>query len=200
MDKNEFIRNIRKGLDGIPEEDINHWCEYYSELIYDRIDEGMSEEEAVLTLGDTESIVKEILADTSFVTLVKRKVKKKSTYNGLGITAIIIGAPVWIPILIAVIAVLLSLYVTLWSIVISVWAVTVSFFASSLGTLFLSIRYLIETGVYEFFIAFGITLFLIGMGIVANMFSKLITKVLINLTKVFIRKLKLLFTRKGVIE
>ena len=196
MDKIDFIRKLRAGLDGIPDEDINHWCEYYSEIIYDRIDDGMSEEEAVSTLGAPESIVKEILSDTSFVNLVKRKVKKDSSIHGLSIAAIIIGAPVWIPILISVIALLLSVYVTLWSLVIAVWSVAVSFLVASIGTLFVSIRYLVETGVYEFSLAFGITLVLVGVGIFAILFSRLIAKALINLTKACIRKLKLFFVGK----
>ncbi len=200
MDKLDFIRKLRKGLDGIPDDDVNHWCEYYSEIIYDRIDEGMSEEEAVSTLGDPEVIVKDILSDVPIATLVKRKVKKNGTAHGFGIAAIIIGAVVWLPILVALIAVLFSLYITLWSLVVSVWATAISFFAASFGTLFISVRYLVETGVYEFMLTLGVTFVLVGVGIFSTLFSKLITKALVSLTKLCMRKLKLLFVGKEVAE
>jgi uncharacterized membrane protein len=39
---------------------------------------------------------------------------------------IVLGAPLWIPLLIAALAVLLSLYLSLWAIVLSLWAVCFS--------------------------------------------------------------------------
>lgn len=39
---------------------------------------------------------------------------------------LILGAPIWLSLLIALFAVALSLYVTLWSVIISLWAVFIS--------------------------------------------------------------------------
>ena len=40
MTKKEFLDELKKGLLGIPEEDINRSIEFYSEMIDDRIEDG----------------------------------------------------------------------------------------------------------------------------------------------------------------
>ena len=47
MSKTEFLTELKKALEGLPEEDIEKSLEYYSEMIDDRIEDGLSEEEAV---------------------------------------------------------------------------------------------------------------------------------------------------------
>ena len=49
----------------------------------------------------------------------------------MGVFLVILGAPLWIPILISVFAVIFSLYAALWSVVISLWA---SFIAVAVST------------------------------------------------------------------
>lgn len=44
---------------------------------------------------------------------------------------IVLGAPLWIPLLIAAFAVALALYVTLWAVIVSLWAVTLAAAASA---------------------------------------------------------------------
>ena len=64
MNKPEFLEALEKRLSGLPLEDIEKSKEYYSEMIDDRVEEGLSEEEAVEALGDIESIVSEIFSTT----------------------------------------------------------------------------------------------------------------------------------------
>lgn len=47
MNKQEFLVKLRKGLSGLPKEDIEERLTFYSEMIDDRMEEGLSEEEAV---------------------------------------------------------------------------------------------------------------------------------------------------------
>lgn len=42
MNKQDFLGALRRGLLGLPEEDIENSVEFYSEMIDDRIDEGRS--------------------------------------------------------------------------------------------------------------------------------------------------------------
>ena len=48
MSKQEFLAQLRKGLSGLPKEDLEERLTFYSEMIDDRIDDGMAEEEAVV--------------------------------------------------------------------------------------------------------------------------------------------------------
>lgn len=63
MSKREFLEAIRKGISSLSEEDISKSIRYYSEMIDDRIEDGMSEEDAVGAMGKPEAVINEILAE-----------------------------------------------------------------------------------------------------------------------------------------
>lgn len=54
MTKQEFLLRIRNGLAALPKEDIEKSVEYYREMIDDRMEDGLSEEEAVAAIGSPE--------------------------------------------------------------------------------------------------------------------------------------------------
>lgn len=54
MTKEQFLRAVRERLTGLPQSDIDRSLDFYSEMIDDRIDEGLSEEEAVAAMGSPE--------------------------------------------------------------------------------------------------------------------------------------------------
>ena len=45
MTKKEFLSGLRKKLSGLPQEDSEERLNFYSEIIDDRVEEGLSEEE-----------------------------------------------------------------------------------------------------------------------------------------------------------
>lgn len=47
MLKEEFLAQLRGGLAGLPQEDLEERLAFYSELLDDRMEEGLSEAEAV---------------------------------------------------------------------------------------------------------------------------------------------------------
>ena len=112
MNKQNFLAMLSQQLHGLPEEDIHKSLEYYTEILEDRMEEGMSEEEAVAALGSMEEITDQIFAETSIPKLVKAKVQTNRKLKAWEIVLLILGSPVWLPLLIAVAAVLFSLYAT----------------------------------------------------------------------------------------
>ena len=60
MNKKEFLAALRAGLAGLPEADVQHWLDFYSEIIEDRMEEGMTESEAVAGGGWGHEIVTQI--------------------------------------------------------------------------------------------------------------------------------------------
>ncbi|MBR4965050.1 MAG: DUF1700 domain-containing protein, partial [Lachnospiraceae bacterium] len=77
MNKAEFLMALRERLSGLPEEDFNKSIDYYTEMIDDRVEDGMSEEDAVACLGSMDEIITQILSEVSLPKLVKEKVKPK---------------------------------------------------------------------------------------------------------------------------
>ena len=64
MTKSEFLRTLRNGLRSLPDADAERSLTYYIEMIDDRMDDGMTEEEAVAAVGDPAQLAREILRDS----------------------------------------------------------------------------------------------------------------------------------------
>ena len=141
MNKEQFLIELASALSGLPDDDIEKTLEFYSEMIDDRIEEGLSEEEAVADLGSIEEIRAQTIKDTPMTKLIREKVKKKRELTGLEITLLIVGFPIWLPILISVAAVIFSIYVTLWSLIVVLFAVEISFAASAFACIIASIPF-----------------------------------------------------------
>ena len=133
MSKQEFLVQLRKGLSGLPQDDIEERLTFYSEMIDDRMEEGLSEEDAVCEIGDIDELISQIVADIPLTKLVKEKISPKKGLKVWAIVLLILGSPIWLSLLITAFAVILSLYVVLWSVIISLWAVFVSFIGCALG-------------------------------------------------------------------
>ena len=127
MTKNEFLSELRSRLSGIPEKDIEDRLGFYSEMIDDRMEEGLSEEDAVKGIGSVCEISESIISEMSQIKEEKRERKKR--FKTWEIVLLAVGSPVWVSLAIAAVAVIFSLYVSLWSVVISLWAVFASFVA-----------------------------------------------------------------------
>ena len=56
MTKTEFLEQLKNSLTGLSEEDIKKSVDYYEEMIDDRMEDGIAEEEAVGGLGTVEEI------------------------------------------------------------------------------------------------------------------------------------------------
>lgn len=135
MLKQEFLNALREGLNGLPEADIEERLTFYGEMIDDRIEEGRTEEAAVAEIGTVEEVVRQIVAETPLTRLVKEKIKPKRRMRAWEIVLLILGFPLWFPLLVAAGAVVLALYVTLWSLVIALWAIEVAFIVSAVALL-----------------------------------------------------------------
>ena len=61
MNKQEFLTELRQGLSGLPQNDIEERLAFYGEMLDDRIEEGLSEDAAVAEIGDADEIVRQIL-------------------------------------------------------------------------------------------------------------------------------------------
>lgn len=130
MLKEEFLGKLRSKLSGLPETEIEERLHFYSEMIDDRMEEGLSEAEAVAAIGTVEEIVGQIVADTPLAKLAKERIKPKRRLKDWEIALLVLGSPIWLSLGIAAIAVALSLYVAWWSVIVSLWAA----FGAMVGT------------------------------------------------------------------
>lgn len=125
MNKTQFLLELDKMLSQLSETEKVDWLRFYSEMIEDRMEEGLSEEEAVAAIGTVRDIAAQITSDQPAGTAKKR--------NPWMVLLLILGSPIWIAILASLFAVVLTLYISLWAIVISLWAVFASLAACGLA-------------------------------------------------------------------
>ncbi len=135
MTKQEFISELQKKLSGLPRQEVEERLSFYCEMIDDRIEEGRTEEEAVREIGTVEDIAAQIIADIPLSQIAKEKIKPQSQLKTWVIVLLVLGAPLWLPLVISAFSVLLSIAVTLFSGIISLWAVFVSLAACAIGGL-----------------------------------------------------------------
>lgn len=126
MTKLDFLFSLEKKLSSLPRKELEERLGFYAEMIEDRMEEGLSEEEAVAAVGDWEQIASQILSE--FPTEPKPAKKPRKFWN---ILLLILGFPLWLPLLIAAFAVVFSLYVSVWAVIVSFWAVFVSLTVSA---------------------------------------------------------------------
>ena len=122
MNKQEFIAALRSRLSGLPKEDVEERLGFYGEMIDDRIEDGLSETEAVRDIGNIDDIASQIIGDIPLVKIAKERIKPKRRLGAWEIVLLAVGSPLWLSLVIVAVAAVLSVYVALWSVIISLWA------------------------------------------------------------------------------
>ena len=196
MTKNEFISRLRARLSGLPKDEIEERLAFYSETIDDRIEDGLTEEEAVADLGDVDDIAAQIIAETPLVKIVKDKIKPKRKLRAWEIVLIAVGAPLWLPLAVAALAVILAIVVSVWSVVVSLWSVFASVAASGAACVALGVCLIVFGKVYFGIAAIGMGLFCAGLSIFIFLGCKAATRGMALLTKGAIIGIKNCFVKR----
>lgn len=135
MNKQEFLTRLRKGLSGLPQDEIEERLTFYDEMLEDKMEEGLSEEEAVMAAGPVEEIVEQVIADTPFTKIAKERIRPKKRLNVGEIILLVLGSPIWLSLIIAAISIVFAIYISLWAVIISLWAVFASLVVYAAGSI-----------------------------------------------------------------
>lgn len=197
MNKAEFLQELAMEILGLPQEDTEHWLEYYTEMLEDRIEDGMSEQEAVASLGDPKGIARQILAQTPFTKLIKNKIKPKHKLRVWEIILIALGSPIWLALAFSALAVFFSVFVSLWAAgVVSIWAAEFALAVSGLVGVLFSF-FLVGTGAtYAGVLLLGGGLVCAGLAYFGFFLCRWLTVLLAKLCKLFVLFVKSLFVEK----
>lgn len=133
MNKQEFLDLLGARLSGLPRQEVDDRLSFYSEMIDDRIEEGLSEEQAISEIGSVDAIAEQITADIPLIKIATERMRPKRELKTWEIVLLAAGAPIWIPLAITALSVVLSLYLALWSVIISLWSVFASFIACAIA-------------------------------------------------------------------
>lgn len=140
MTRDEFLGRLGELLACLPAEQVEETKAFYAEAIADRMEDGMSEEEAVAAMGTPREVAEATLDDLPAVPRAIAKTRRRSTALLWVLT--IVGSPVWVPLLLAFAAVAVTVYVCIWVLALCVWVI-----AATLGAVGATSLALVAAGV-----------------------------------------------------
>ena len=199
MNKQEFLTRLGYLLQGLPRQEIDERLNFYSEMIDDRMEEGLSEVEAVAAVGSIEEIFGQIVAEIPLSKIAAARIKPRREISPWESVLLILGFPLWFSLLVAAISVIFSLYVTLWSVVISLWAVFASLAACALGGVAACLVFVFSGNTLTGLAMLAAGIFLAGLSIFAFFGCKAATRGTILLTKKTVLGIKHCFIRKETV-
>ena len=195
MKKQEFLDELRIKLNGLPKDDLEERISFYGEMIDDRVSEGKSEEVAISEIGGVDKVVDDVVQDTPLYNLVKERMKPKKELKVWEVVLIIVGFPLWFPLLLVFIILCLLGYLLIWVGVLVSYAIEAGLAGATIWGLVGWIMYL-ANGTFSMTY---IGIFLLGVGAaILFVFACIgITKATIKLSKHTVRKIKSSFIKKG---
>ncbi len=198
MTKIEFLEALKLKLSKLPKKELDDRLNFYSEMIDDRIEDGLSEEEALSKIGSADEIALEIVGNVPLGKIMKEALMPKRKLTGLEITLLIVCFPIWVSLLASAFAGAISLYASLWVVVVSLWAAFVSFIACGFTGIVLGAVYVIQgltvSGVWLIgagLVSLSLAIFSFYSCKITTRFSaKLLPKIVLWVKKLFIKKEK----------
>ena len=195
MTKADFLRLLERALMQLSEEERRKNLEYYSELLDDMMEEGMTEAEATAKLGSPNQIAQSILQEMPLGKLVSTRMKPKSGWTPLAIVLAVVGSPVWVPLLLAGVAVMLAVFVSIWALGFAAVAVVLALAVAVVAAPIIAIRTAVLTLPLGLMLL-GAGLVLLGLCVMGGLMAVELCKLLWQLTVWLAHKIKGLFIRK----
>lgn len=204
MTKQEFIKGLCSQLQPVSQEERGIIVEYYLEMIADRMENGMTEEQAVQDLGEISAIAEKHLreyhegkgeADVQTKTVYIKKKKSAGTIV-LIVLAAVFTSPVWLGLGLSLCATAFVLYLACWILLAAVYLLAFSLCLACLYTL-VSTGFVFAVSWQLAVVQLGIVLLCAGLGILLAMAAVGLSKAFCRFTVFLCRKIKRCFARKG---
>ncbi len=196
MDKLSYLSAVREKLAGLPEEDVQKSLDYYIELIDDRMEDGLTEEEAVAAMPSPEEAAEQILLEQPLVKVVKARVRPNRKLQFWEILLLVLGSPVWLPLVLTAGILLLTLYLLIWVAALVLWTLDLSFAAAGIAGVAGAVMSLSRGGPGSVPMCLGLALAGAGLAILFYFVCLRASKGSFQLGKAFVRWIKARFIRK----
>lgn len=198
MTKKDFLNELSKNLKRMPQSEINKSTDFYSELIDDKIEDGMSEEEAVASLGNTFNIAKKIIDESPFRNLYPTGTNEKIYYSSNTQCEVVNNqrkTPTWLIVLLSVTAIVwvpvaFALIVSLGAVLVSLIAVVFALAISGVGVIIISPFAFLQLGGAGGVMIIGTGFVLLGIGILGAIGMICLFKGFVHLTKLIFNSSK----------
>lgn len=197
MTKTEFLDELRRRLAGLPQSDLDERLLYFREMIDDRMEDGLTEEEAVSGIGSLDEIVDHIMEEIPLSTLVKENAKRKRSLKTGETVLMVMGTVLCLPLVLAAAAVCLAVYAAIWAVVIGLWSTVVGLAAGAVAGLVVAAGFLVKREPVNALFMLGAAILCAGLAILLFCACVWVTKAPVQLTKKMVLGMKALLMRKG---
>lgn len=186
MRKQEFLDRLERLLACLPADQVAESKAFYAEAIDDRMEDGMTEEEAVAAMGSPGDAAEAILDDLPPVPRAVAKTRRKSTVL-LWVLAIV-GSPIWLSLLAAFAIVAVAVYACIWIFAACVWVIAAALVAAApICWMFAADG--VALGLYPFALVYaGFALLSLGLGLLTGYGALAATRQLARLSAAWGRK------------
>lgn len=141
MTKDEYLSELRAGLAAFSKDEVDRAVSFYEEMVDDRVEAGVSEEEAVGSLEPPAEAAARIISEMPAVPRAAARLRSPKTPRSwfvAFIVAAVIGSPVWIPLTLGVIMAVIGCFIGLFGLLVAVWAIAASMLLGApIGLLYL---------------------------------------------------------------
>lgn len=196
MSKQEFLAELRKALSGLPQGDIEDRLTFYSEMIDDRMEEGLAEGDAVSEIGTVDEVAAQIVGEIPLTKLVKERVRPKRALRVWEIVLLALGSPLWLSLLAALLSVTFAGYLVVWSVIFCLWAMEAALMGFAFYGAVAAVIHVVQGNGFIGLAALGAGAFCAGLSIFLFFGCKEATKGILLLTKKVALGVKSLFIRK----
>lgn len=142
MKKLEFINELEAQLHSMPTEEVRPLLDYYMEIVADRMEDGMTEEEAIDSLGPIPELAEKILAEQpqsepipTPAPIPEPAPQKKRRWSASSIVLAIVLSPLWLALLCVLLCVEIFVWATLCAMVFGSGAMILGGIAGSILSL-----------------------------------------------------------------
>ena len=180
-------------------EEMEKSLSYYEEMLDDRVEDGMTEEEAVAALGSLDDIVASIVNQLPLSAVVKRRVKSSrdgAKNKTLWMVLAICGFPIWLPLVITFAVLVLVVYVVAWVLIVSLYAVVVALGAAGILGLLVGLIRCVTQGLPVGLFSIGLAVICAGLTMMSVLPMWRLSRRLPTFTVWFGRKIKEMFLDK----
>ncbi len=189
MNKVDFLINLEIKLKKNKVKDYRSYKEYYSELLDDNIEQGKSVEDSISDMGGFDAIVNAILTDEEII----QETVPLTGIKWLNLTLILVGAPLWAPILLVFLTVIIAFYLFIWCIPLLFSGLCLV--SLSLGTISI-IGVPFNKEVYYMLSQTGFSFLTLGLGLLFLLFTINTIRNIAKLTTKFTKKILSIFKIK----
>jgi len=165
MNKMEFLAALKGRLDGLSPNDVNKSLEFYAEMIDDRVEEGLTEEQAVMEIGSPIDVADKIIAEMPIATVIKSKIKNRGKLSGWMIALLAILSPVIFSLFLAFSITYITVIAVIWSLFVMLVGIIIGFIVGGLGGVVVSIIQAVAGTSPSFLFTLSASLMLMGLGL-----------------------------------